>query len=63
MLLQKVYKYGVRNTELQWICSYVNNRRRRVFNNAKLSNELTVDIGVPQGSILGPYYDTISTMC
>ena len=52
-LLQKLYKYGVRNNELQWICSYLNNRRRRVFYNRKLSSVRTV-IGVPQGSILGP---------
>ena len=54
MLLQKLYKYGVRNNELQWICSYLNNRRQHGFYNGKLSSVRTVNIGVPQGAILGP---------
>ena len=37
-----------------WIKSYLASRKQRVFVNGVLSDELTLNAGVPQGSVLGP---------
>ena len=47
--------YGIYNTELDWIKSYLLNRQKYVeFDNFQ-SNTETITTGVPQGSILGPF--------
>ena len=54
ILLDKLYKYGVRGPALNLFRSYLSNRKQYVKlcdNKSKLN---TVDIGIPQGSILGP---------
>ena len=54
ILLDKLYKYGIRGIALEWVRDYLCNRKQFVvYNNAK-SYMGKVDIGVPQGSILGP---------
>ena len=54
ILLDKLYKYGIRGIALEWVRDYLCNRKQFVvYNNAK-SYMGNVDIGVPQGSILGP---------
>ena len=54
ILLRKLDHYGIRNVSLQWFSSYLRDRKQRVkFRNA-ISSEKTINIGVPQGSILGP---------
>ena len=59
VILRKLEQYGVRGTCLEWMNSYLNNRRMRV----KCNNEDTtttrsqvqpVLFGTPQGSCLGP---------
>lgn len=54
LLLEKLNRYGVKGVELHWFKSYLNNRSQKVVCNNETSNTLDTDIGVPQGSILGP---------
>ena len=54
LLITKLEKYGISGTELKWFTSYLTDRTQRVICNNILSTDQTVQIGVPQGSILGP---------
>ena len=54
ILLQKLYRCGIRGVPLQWFKSYLESRTQYVeVENAK-SNPLSIQCGVPQGSTLGP---------
>ena len=54
ILIDKLYKYGIRGIALEWIKDYLLNRKQYVVYNNTKSNISSVEIGVPQGSILGP---------
>ena len=54
ILLKKLDKYGIRNTELSWFESYLKERKQFVSIREKVSPLLNISLGVPQGSILGP---------
>lgn len=55
ILLRKLEAYfGIRGTVLCWFQSYLTNRRQRVKIGNQYSSPLLIDIGIPQGSILGP---------
>ena len=54
ILLQKLSMYGIRGNALAWFKSYLNNRKLCVSYNNTQSKYFDVQIGVPQGSILGP---------
>ena len=54
LLLQKLAYYGINDNELQWFTNYLHERQQSVFCNGMLSKPEQIDIGVPQGSILGP---------
>ena len=54
ILLKKLERYGVRGHCLLWFKSYLNDRKFRVRTGKVFSDEQTVNIGIPQGSILGP---------
>ena len=54
ILLQKLYKYGIRGVCHKWFCSYLYQRQQYVTYNNEISSKLIVTCGVPQGSILGP---------
>lgn len=54
ILLRKLQSYGVTGTALQWISSYLTGRKQVTKVDGELSDEISVDIGVPQGSVLGP---------
>ena len=54
ILLKKMQKYGIRGLPLTWFESYLLHRKQCVRIGDVLSSEAVVDIGVPQGSILGP---------
>ena len=61
-LFTKMYKYGIRGECLDWVRSYLSERRQSVMINTIVNNIETsvksqsklIKYGVPQGSILGP---------
>ena len=59
ILVSKMEKYGIRANELKWFKSYLRNRTQSVKHNNKLSKPMNVNIGVPQGSTLGPLLFTL----
>ena len=54
ILLKKLYLYGVRGCGHDWFASYLSNRMQTTAIDSFISNKLTVNCGVPQGSVLGP---------
>jgi len=54
ILIKKLEYYGLRGTALSWINSYLINRTQFVDIDNTKSEELNVECGVPQGSVLGP---------
>ena len=53
-LLQKLSYYGIRGIALELMTSYLSDRSQTVIVNNTSSQPAKIDIGVPQGSILGP---------
>ena len=59
ILLEKLSKVGCTNNTVSWFKSYLANRQQKVtFKNGTSSSRL-IDIGIPQGSILGPLLFTL----
>ena len=54
ILLKKLYKYGIRGSAWNWVKSYLSNRKQYVSHGSEKSGTGNIEIGVPQGSILGP---------
>ncbi|MDP6304220.1 MAG: reverse transcriptase domain-containing protein, partial [Candidatus Nitrosopelagicus sp.] len=54
ILLRKLQYYGIRGTALTWFKSYLTGRTQSVKFNDVISDPLTLQTGVPQGSVLGP---------
>ena len=54
ILIDKLSYYGIRGTALHLIKNYVTNRVQFVNLNIVKSEYLSVNCGVPEGSILGP---------
>jgi hypothetical protein len=53
-LVNKLYEFGVRGSFLNWIKSYISERKQLVKFQGILSSPIFVYSGVPQGSHLGP---------
>ena len=54
ILLSKLYKYGIRGPAWDWLQCYLSNRKQFVSYGSGKSDTENIEIGVPQGSILGP---------
>ena len=54
ILFQKLYKYGVRGIPYDWLKSYLSGRLQSTKFYNTVSSDLSIECGVPQGSILGP---------
>jgi hypothetical protein len=54
LLLRKMEQYGIKGAELIWIRSYMSNRTQETKFNVKISDTINVQLGLPQGSVLGP---------
>ena len=54
LLLLKLQKYGVDNSELLWFNDYLSDRSQAVVADGVLSSFTRINVGVPQGSVLGP---------
>ena len=47
-------QYGVDGNINAYLCDFLTNRKMKVVIDGKESNAVTVDSGVPQGTVLGP---------
>ena len=54
ILLSKLKHYGINGKVLKWFKSYLSQRSQTVSIGSEFSDFKNIDIGVPQGSILGP---------
>ena len=54
ILFKKMEKYGFASDTADWFRSYLLNRQQLVSCHNKLSGKRQLNIGVPQGSVLGP---------
>ena len=54
LLLAKLYTYGFGGSSLKLFHSYLSNRRQRVKINGLYNTRRETNLGVPQGSVLGP---------
>ena len=60
ILIQKLRIYGLEDVFLSWISSYLTDRYQAVWLDHVLSDFGHCEVGVPQGSILGPLFFLIS---
>ena len=56
LLLQKMKAYGFDEDSLHWVHSYLIDRHQAVWIDHALSDFLPCEVGVPQGSNLGPLF-------
>ena len=53
-LMSKLDHYGIRGNIHKWISSFLNNRNQKVVIDGYSLDTISVDSGVPQGSVLSP---------
>ena len=61
-LLEKLTNASIREGVLELMESYLKGRKKNVKIGSSVSSELVVQSGVPQGSVLGPYFLSFSLM-
>jgi len=55
-LLTKLKSYGIVGNVYLWIKDYLSNRKQQAYIGDSFSSEHFLNAGVPQGSVLGPFY-------
>ena len=56
VLLEKLSNLGIDGSVVNWVTSYLSNRKQRVYANNSYSSLMDITQGVPQGSVLGPLF-------
>jgi retron-type reverse transcriptase len=54
ILINKLKHYGIRGVAINWLISYLSNRKQLVSIGNVTSDQEIISCGVPQGSVLGP---------
>lgn len=54
ILIQKLFAIGVKDVELRWFKSFLEERMQQTVIGSSLSEKIEVKIGLPQGSVLAP---------
>ena len=54
ILVEKLKLYGLDRHSADWMENYMSGRSQQVYIDGDLSDPMAVEVGVPQGSILGP---------
>ena len=54
IIIHKMYHYGFCGNVLNWFISYLSNRKQYVTIGNHNSQYNSLNVGVPQGSVLGP---------
>ena len=54
ILIRKLECYGFDRIAIEWMTSYLKNRKQAVSVEGKVSTTLDIDIGTPQGSRISP---------
>ena len=54
ILIKKLLHYGIGQDTIVWITNYLSHRKQKCTTNGITSQELSIECGVPQGSIMGP---------
>ena len=61
IVIQKLLDLGVPKILVRWLCSFLVKRQERVKFSEYISHWLTLNVGMPQGSYLGPLIFLILT--
>ena len=56
LLIRKLFHYGFNNDALDLVKCYFTNRKQHIKIQDIFSDEVDIDLGVPQGSVLGPLF-------
>lgn len=54
ILFDRLYNLGIRGVPLDWLKSFLISRTQRVQVNGVYSNNVQINYGIPQGTVLGP---------